>query len=96
MLVEDEEVNDGVMLGDNITEGGKNPKVRSDEFVYKVVELTVELFLEILLLENSQLQLAKHFIFEEQVDENVIALVVKSVFYFYYFQEIRVGFLNFV
>ena len=96
VLVEDEEVNDGVVLGDHIAEGGKDPKVRSDELVYEVVELAVELLLEILLLEYAQLQLAEHPVFEEQVDENVIALIIEPVFNFYYFQEIGVGLLNFV
>lgn len=96
VLAEDEEVDDGVVLGYDVAEGGKDPEVRPDELVDEVVELAVELLLEILLLEYAQLQLAEHSVFEEQVYENIVALVVEPVFNFYYLQEIGVGFLNFV
>ena len=53
-----------------------------------MVEVTVKFFLFVDLLEDSQLNFTEEFVFEKDVDKDVIAFVLESVLYFDNLQEL--------
>ena len=85
MFIEGKVVDNGVVLGNHIAERRENSKVWPDEFVDEVIELTVKFLFFIFLSEDAQLYFAKNSFFKKDVDKDVIAFVIQSIFNLHYF-----------
>lgn len=90
------EIGQGVVLYDYVCHFRYRTQLGSNDLVDEMTKGTTVLFMFLLLTQHRQLQLALSFVSKQKVDENIVVLSLKPVFYPNYLQQIWIACMKFV